>query len=840
MTDRNDNDRVDTVALLSRVDIVDVIDGYVPLTKSGAEYEACCPFHTESSPSFKVSPTKQFYHCFGCGANGDAIKFLQEYNGVSFVEACRELGADIPDRPGAPAGNAPPRAPVRREPAQEKKESPWKPVLPAPADAPEIPRAHVRRGLPERVWCYRDAVGAVLGHVYRFKKREGGKEILPLTWCKSVETGEMEWHWMAFPEPRPLYGLDQLAARPEATVLLVEGEKCKDVGADQLADLVAASWPGGGKAVKKVDWSPLFGRKVILWADCDAKRVPLTPDEVLAIIDDGRLAGMKSGKDKTALIKELTEKHKPALAEAQAAKPLLAEADQPGVKTMAQIANVLLANGCKVWIVNIPAPGEKPDGWDIADAVDEGLVGDALADFLRANLTPLAAANEGGEMPSGGASTPSGAGAAEGTRGGRKRDDWENGLIWKERGGGPEDCRENVFLILSRHPAWKDAIGYNEFAQRIEKRRVTPTGSEAGEWSDQDDYELGLWFAQRCDLLIKSAGTISAGVSMVAHRHRFHPVREWLERLPRWDGVERLDHWLTDCVGIPDSQYVRLVGRFFILGMVARIYQPGCAMQYMPIFEGPQGKGKSTMLRILGGDWYAETPFKIGDKDAYQQLQGTWLYEIPEMDSFNKAESTAVKAFVTIQVDRYREPYARRPVDRPRQCVFAGNTNHSEYFKDTTGNRRFWPVRCGSTILLDKLAEWREQLFAEALQRFHEGVRWHPTREEELLYFKPQQEEREIVDPWLYPLQDWLDAPDRRGQKEFTSQEVLTGAFHVSIDKIDGNRGMATRLGNLMARLGWSKGRRSTGRREWIYLRPAPAKETGYARVEADDEPCPI
>jgi len=809
-------EKIDTAALLSGVDIVQVIDGYVPLTKSGAEYEACCPFHTEATPSFKVSPSKQFYNCFGCGANGDAIKFIQEYAGKSFIEACRELGADIPAKEGATEA---PRKPVQRAPIREKKASSWVPIVPAPDDAPEPPKAHSRRGLPELVWCYRDAAGAVLGYVYRFKKSDGGKEVLPLTWCRDEETGALEWHWMAFPELRPLYGLDALAARPEATVLLVEGEKCKDVGALQLPDLVVVSWPGGGKAVKKVDWSPLFGRKVLLWADCDAKRVPLSRAEKDALGDD--VAAVEA---------------------AQAAKPLLPEGEQPGVKTMAQIAAVLLEQGGKVWSVAIPAPGEKPDGWDIADAVADGLAGEALADFIRGNITPLAAASEGGEMPpedADGASPPEWAGAGADSMAGRMREDWETGLIWKERGGGPEDCRENVFLILNRHPEWSGVIGYNEFAQRIEKRKTTPTDSAPGEWSDQDDYELGLWLAQRCDLLIRAPGTISAGVSMVAHRNRFHPVREWLESLPKWDGIGRLDHWLTDCIGINDSQYVRLVGRFFILGMVARIYRPGCAMQYMPIFEGPQGKGKSTMLRILGGEWYAETPFKIGDKDAYQQLQGTWLYEIPEMDSFNKAESTAVKAFVTIQVDRYREPYARRPVDRPRQCVFAGNTNHSEYFKDTTGNRRFWPIRCAANIDLDKLAEWRDQLFAEALQRFNEGARWHPTREEELQHFKPQQEEREIVDPWLYPLQDWLDDPDRRHQREFTSQQVLTGAFNVAIDKIDGNRGMATRMGNLMARIGWTKGRRTSGKREWIYQRPVESAPAPAVNGD-DDEPTPF
>ena len=77
--------------LLNRVDVVDVIDKSVPLKKAGANYSACCPFHNEKSPSFTVSPSKQFYHCFGCGAHGTAIGFVMEYQGLSFVEAIQEL-----------------------------------------------------------------------------------------------------------------------------------------------------------------------------------------------------------------------------------------------------------------------------------------------------------------------------------------------------------------------------------------------------------------------------------------------------------------------------------------------------------------------------------------------------------------------------------------------------------------------------------------------------------------------------------------------------------------------------------------------------------------------------
>lgn len=340
-------DRIDVQALLDRTDLVRLIDGYVPLTKSGAEYEACCPFHTENTPSFKVSPSKQIYHCFGCGANGNAIGFLMAYRGLGFLEACAELNGDA-----VPAGaGAVPPVPAA---AREKVRSPWVPIVPAPADAPAAPAAHYARGRPQKVWTYRDAEGRVLGFVYRFVKSDGGKEVLPVVWAKNDDTGACEWHWMTWPEPRPLYGLDRLAAKPDAVVLLVEGEKCADAGHDELPDFAVVSWPGGGKADGKIDWQPLAGRKVVTWADADTKRVPLTPAE--------RELGMEAS-----------------------AQPFLPADDQPGAQTMARIRERLRSMGCELWDVRLPPLGSKPDGWDIADAVLEGLRGADLKAYMREN-----------------------------------------------------------------------------------------------------------------------------------------------------------------------------------------------------------------------------------------------------------------------------------------------------------------------------------------------------------------------------------------------------------------------------------------------------------------------
>ena len=780
--------------------------------ENGIEYKALNPRRADShTGSFSINVQSGVWADFATDDKGADPVSLYAYifTADDQGQACRELaerfdieiegGTKPANRGTKPAKPAPP--PVESTPKADSPRSLWIPAGPAPSDAPEPPRAHVKRGLPERVWTYRDAEGRCLGYVYRFKTSDGGKEVLPLVWARHEASGAAEWHWMTWAAPRPLYGLDRLAARPDAPVLLVEGEKCADVAQTELPDWVVVSWPGGGKAVGKIDWSPLHGRDGTQWPDCDAQRVPLTKAE--------QAEGL-----------------------APESKPIKPESEQPGVKAMDKIAEALDGKAT-LSRVAIPAPGDKPGGWDVADAVDEeGLRGPELLAFIRAQSSALAPAKGSGEEAAG-TSTQRMAGAADDDER-PKMPAWKRGMVWKDRGG-LEDCRENVFLLLTQHPAWDGVIGWDDFARRVVARKPTPWGAAVGEWTSEMDFELGLWMAQRCGLLIKGEGTITNGVAMAAARNKFHPVREHLEGLPAWDGTPRLDYWLEECLGAVagSHDYLRIVGRLFFVGLVARVMRPGIKWDYMLVLEGRQGKGKSTALRIIGDEWFADTPLRLGDKDAYMALDGVWLYEIGEMDSFNRAETTAVKAFVTTQVDHYREPYARRTIDRARQVAFAGTTNQGEYFKDTTGNRRFFPVRLVGDIDLDKLADWRSQLLAEALSVFRSGMRLYPTREEEQDFIRPEQEAREIVDPWIYKLQDYLDEPEQQFVAAYTSLDLLTNAIGLDVEKIDNNRGAATRLGNLMAKLGWSKGRQSSGRRDWVYRRPgtqesAPAPAISY------------
>jgi predicted P-loop ATPase/phage/plasmid primase-like uncharacterized protein len=415
-------------------------------------------------------------------------------------------------------------------------------------------------------------------------------------------------------------------------------------------------------------------------------------------------------------------------------------------------------------------------------------------------------------------------------------DVWHDALIRKPSNNRLEDCRENVYTILVNDPALRGIVALDEFAMMQVKSRPPPWASAPGEWTEEDDFSLGMFMAQRHGLVIKSDSAIEKAVAQAARKNKFNPVVDYLDGL-KWDGVARLETWLSCTAGVVQSPYYALIGTLFLMSMVARAYSPGCQMDYAPVFEGGQGAGKSSLLRVIGGEWYKETPFKVGEKDGYLSIQGAWLYEIAELDAFNKGDITTIKAFITNKVDDFRAPYGRRNAKYPRRTCFAATTNQDEYLKDATGARRFWPVRCG-TINLDLLAEIRDQLFAEAVILFRAGLKWHPTKEEEIELIKPEQEEREIDDVWyprLYRFVDGVsDSVDRVPAprlKEVTMETLLTKALQIEIGKLSSARGESTRVGNCMKRMGWYKKRRGGGAREWYYVRPDETDQGG-----GDDE----
>ncbi|WP_369781827.1 VapE domain-containing protein [Pseudomonas sp. WC2401] len=393
---------------------------------------------------------------------------------------------------------------------------------------------------------------------------------------------------------------------------------------------------------------------------------------------------------------------------------------------------------------------------------------------------------------------------------------------------------QNIELILGNDERWAGVISFSAFSSKIVKLRTPPYGGGTGDWGDIDDIRVMKWLAQQYNLRVKASSVIEA-VSVVAHDNSFHPVRNYLNKL-EWDRVPRLDTWLTTVMGVAQSGYSAKVGKRWMISAVARVMRPGCKADSVMILEGGQGEGKSTAMSILGGDWFMDTPFALGDKDGFQAIRGKWIIELGELDSFNKAESTKAKQFFSASTDTYRESYGRRTNDVPRQCVFVGTTNQDEYLKDATGNRRYWPVAC-TKVDLEQLREIRDQLWAEAMFCYEAGEIWWVNRDETAM-FSEAQDERFVVDEWEGPILTWLE--ESQIGETTSGSEVLASAL--KLDFGHWGKPEQMRVGAIMHRLGWRRVRlpalAKSGQRPWAYKKPDNWGGQSALQVQKIEEPC--
>jgi putative DNA primase/helicase len=769
-------------------------------------------------------------------AGGDLISLYAYINGCAQGKACaaiaQQLGVVLagdkrivapalkPRLALVPNGDAAAADAGGEKPKPKKSKSLWVPVTPVPDDAGPYPSAHMARGRPDQIWEYRDQERRLLGIACRFTTSDGDKDVLPCVYARHVGTGKCKWHWISFQEPRPLYLQGPL--RPELPVLVVEGEKCADAAHALLGEVFdVVAWPGGCKVAAKADWSPLRGRNVVLWPDADAKRYN----------EKQRFAG----------------EIKPA-------------AEQPGMVAMIELADRLAAMDCVARCIDIPPPGEKPDGWDIADLIAGGATKDEVLEWTAKLRAPAQAAS-GVKTPAQEAhagDTGDGIPAwvtadlesiSTATAAGAQAMSWGQlrSIMLPTSTGGVKACRENVFLALKHDPMLQGIVALDTFAVLQIKRRTPPWKSDLGEWTEGDDFHLGMYVAKKYGLVMASVGEIEKAVAQIASEYSFNPVTDYLDQCAAdWDGTPRVALALAAYWGVEPTEYAQLVSTMFFTGLVARAFQPGVKHDYAPVFEGGQGVGKSTALSILGGSWFADTPFRMGEKDGYLSIQGVWIYEIAELEQFNRSEVTAIKAFMSSCVDRYREPYGRRMKNMPRRTLFAATTNEGQYFKDPTGNRRFWPVAVGR-IDLDSLARDRDQLFGEAVHMFRQKVRWYPTQQQQLLLINPEQENREIPDLWIGRLYDYCEGLSSDGKPvmyarldKVTVRELLVKALNIEIGKLGPAKQETMRLSAAMRKLGWRKNRETGGAREYFYERPKADEPEAQTAAKEDEIDLPI
>ena len=325
----------------------------------------------------------------------------------------------------------------------------------------------------------------------------------------------------------------------------------------------------------------------------------------------------------------------------------------------------------------------------------------------------------------------------------------------------------NVSMVLRFDEAWAGSLGFDEFTSNIMLKRdvLAHPRLKVGPVLEEHFGYIQEWFQLAAQHRGVSQQTIMQAAYMVSKENASHPVLEYLADLDPWTpetDEARLDTWIIKYLGAEDKPVNRIIGRKWLISMIARVKNPGCQADHMPILEGDQGIRKSTAMRTLvpNQEWFTDRLPDISSKDADIQLQGKWLIEWAELDTLTRAETGRVKAFITQQVSRFRPPYGKIAADFKRQSVFVGTSNTYDYLKDETGGRRFWPVRLGfGKIDIEALKRDRDLLWAEALYRFEAGEIWWPDDEAEQRLLAVEQEERYFEPIITGPVLRWCEKP---------------------------------------------------------------------------------
>ena len=384
----------------------------------------------------------------------------------------------------------------------------------------------------------------------------------------------------------------------------------------------------------------------------------------------------------------------------------------------------------------------------------------------------------------------------------------------------------NAITMLDKIP-----MQYNSFSHRVFLAEPAPWGT-AGDWGDYDDTKAAEW-CQRQNLNIGRVIASEAADAVARARPHYHPVLEYLQS-QRWDGEPRIDEWLIRYMGCENTPYVRAVSAKWLMSGCKRIVDPNTPgvrgehwnqADYTLVLEGGQGKKKSTALRSLCPLWFSDDIGKeVGTPDSALGLQGKWIVEIAELSAFRRSDWETIKAWLVRREDHYRRPYARRSEDFPRQNIFAASTNKRDWLTDDTGGRRFWPVKVGE-LDLEGLASVRDQLWAEAFFRFHEGeATW--LSEDLERQAGEEQHERQDVDLWTDTVEAWIQNPQprvagssmRSWRNEIYLSDVLVNALGLEEKSLTGLQ--KVRVGRILRLAGYETKRAARDKNDPKSKRP--------------------
>jgi putative DNA primase/helicase len=367
----------------------------------------------------------------------------------------------------------------------------------------------------------------------------------------------------------------------------------------------------------------------------------------------------------------------------------------------------------------------------------------------------------------------------------------------------------NLILILSEDPTLAGMCQFDEFLNTTVITRAAPSPIEGapdvpGPYPrpyTHTDVSHTQSYIQRVYTQQAKKSDVDDAMAAVAASSRFHPIRDWLNTLT-WDGMWRLDTWAHHAFGVPQAGYEGTLCAKLLIAAVRRVRHPGCKFDNLTIFEGEQGIGKSRTLRALFSpqpEWFSDSLLaSLEHKDAAQALQGVWCLEMAEIAQMIRADPETTKEFLSRQIDRYRAPYARSTIATPRQCVLVGTTNQSDYLRDPTGNRRFWPITCHHAKP-DWAAANRDQIWAEAAAREAFGEpHWVEDDPETENTIQIAQSARIMDDSWQDRILEWT-APFR----SVVISEILSDALGIPIERHDKRAQM--RVASILRHAGFAR-----------------------------------
>jgi putative DNA primase/helicase len=672
-------------------------------------------------------------------------------------------------------------------------------VMPVPADAPQEPDEtwnagfrHPEFGKPSRVWPYRDAKGRLLLYVARYDV-EPRKQVLPWSYVFDPAKNRNRWtiRGITGKDKRPLYGLDRLAANPDADALVVEGEKATDAGQELMGDTcVVTSWMGGVESADKVSVKALEGRRVILFPDFDAQRTPLTKEEKAGGVDPH-------------------------------SKPLLPFHEQPGIRAMMALAQQLKGVAREVLLVGYDIDPENA-GWDLADAKDEGWTGAQVLEYIAKR------AGDPIHIASGKTQTPP-AGEPKAANDNAPKVPLEAsvnpfGYVHLSEKGQPLNTVENLEYLFGEYGI---TARYNETRKQVELALPGRRYSL--------DNKANCALAELNSVCARNRmpqSMLSDYVKLIADRNAYNPVKDWITSKP-WDGRTRLQDLLNTITVNGDRTMADMLIYRWLLSCVASVFMPhGFESHGVLVFTGEQGQGKTKWVKRLAPPELnlvlAGAVLDPNNKDTVINATSHWLVELGELDAtFRKADVARLKAFVTNSVDKVRRPYDRLESEYQRRTVFFASVNETKYLVDDTGNRRWWTIATEAVDYEHQVDV--QQVWAELLTHYERGERWYLTREEQqqLQDVNAEHEQTDPVEEQILSGFEWEG--DRIGGKEMTATDVLLA---IGYDKP--NKQQATKVSSFLKTLLGEPKRKNSGR----YF-PMP-KQRGGRRSAHDDDTQPF